>query len=518
MALFKKLAGPVGLALILVGGVAYGILYTSGLAAVLPLVVGLALVAAAGVLNLRGARTEGARRSARLGVNAAVSIVVLAAILIFLQTISARHNAAYDTTSNKRFSLSPQTDKILAGLTREIDIAAFYKEQGAGRLELEDLLKEYARTSHEIKFRFVDPDKDPAAAKRYKITAYGTTIVESGSNEEKVMGADEQKLTNAIVKVTREKRKVLYFVTGHGEKSIDDPGETGLSQLKQAAEAENYAVKDLFTLRDSIPGDCTMLAIPGPQKDLFPEERRMIESYLARAGKLLALADPFTELPQLDSLIARYGIRVTNTIVVDRFGRLLAGNYLTPVVNRYGRHPITEGFRLACFFPMACALEIDKKLPPGVKVETLASTGESAYAERDVAAALKGKTEYEPGKDIPGPINLGEVATKNLGPAPAQAQGPSSGPAAELVVFGDSDFASNAYLNLGGNKDLILNTVSWLAEEADLIAVRAKNPVAQPVVLVTRQGRVVFWLPVVGVPAFFAVLGIIVLIARRRAA
>jgi ABC-type uncharacterized transport system involved in gliding motility auxiliary subunit len=87
-----------------------------------------------------------------------------------------------------------------------------------------------------------------------------------------------------------------------------------------------------------------------------------------------------------------------------------------------------------------------------------------------------------------------------------------------VVVYGDSDFITNAYIGLSGNKDLILNTIGWLAEEADLIAVRAKNPVSQPVVLVTRQGRVVFWLPVVGLPAFFVVVGIIVVINRRRTA
>ena len=518
MTLFKRLSGPVGLALILVGGVAYGILYTNGLVAILPLAIGLALVAAAAIVNFRGARTEGARRSARLGVNAAVAIVVLAAILIFLQTLSVRHNAVLDTTSNKRFSLSPQTDKILAGLTSDVEFTCFFKEQAPGRLELEDLLREYARTSRRVKYRFVDPDKDPVSAKRYKITSYNTTIVESGDNEEKVLEITEEKLTNAIVKVTRERRKAIYCVTGHGEKSIDDSGATGLSQLKQAVESENYSIKDLFTLRDSIPADCQMILIAGPQKDLFPAERSMIERYLARAGKLLALVDPLTELPQLDSLIAAYGIRVTNTIIVDRFGRLLAGNYLTPVVNRYGRHTITEGFRLASFFPEACALEVEKKSPAGAKVETLASTGESAYAVRNTAAVLKGKTEFVAGRDLPGPVNVAEVATKNLGPATGGAVGPSGAPRAEIVVFGDSDFASNGYLGLSGNKDFILNTISWLAEEADLIAVRAKNPVSQPVVLVTRQGRVVFWLPVVGVPAFFAVLGIIVLVARRRAA
>jgi ABC-type uncharacterized transport system involved in gliding motility auxiliary subunit len=514
----KRLSGPLGLALILVGGVTYGILYTSGWIAILPLLVGVALVVVAVVVNLRGARTEGARRSARLGVNAAVSIIVFAAILVFLQTLSARHNAQYDTTANKRFSLSPQTEKILGALTKDVVVTCFFKEAGPGRRELQDLLKQYSSESHRVKYEFIDPDKDPVAARRYQVTSYGTIVVESGGNEEKVMEVAEEKLTNAILKVTREKRKVIYCVTGHGEKSIDDTQAAGLSQLKSAVEAENYELKDLFTLRDSIPKDCEMLLIPGPEKDLFPEERIMIERYLAAGGKLLMLVDPLTELPQVDSLAAAYGIEITNSIIIDRFGKILAGNYFTPVVNKYGSHPITEGFRLASFFPQARALEITAKRPEGLSVTVLASTGGSAYAERNIPNVLKGKTQFESDQDLPGPVNVAEVATKDIGPKTTPGAAQRESPKSRVVVFGDSDFTTNAYIGLSGNKDLILNTISWLAEEADLIAIRAKNPVSQPVVLVTRQGRVIFWLPVVGLPALFIVLGIIVLVHRRRAA
>ena len=514
----KKLSGPLGLALILAGGVTYGILYTSGWIAILPLMAGLALVSIAAVTNLRGARTEGAKRSARLGINAAVSIIVLAAILVFLQTLSSRHRAQYDTTANKRFSLSPQTEKILGGLARDVAFTCFFKDAAPGRRELEDLLKQYAGENRRVKYAFIDPDKDPVAARRYKVTNYNTIIVESGGSEEKLMEGTEEKITNAILKVTRQMRKTVYSITGHGEKSIDDTKAAGLSELKKAVEAENYVIKNLFTLRDSIPADCEMLVIPGPEKDLFPEERSMVEKYLAGGGKLLILIDPLTELPQIDSLAAEYGIEITNSFIIDRFGKILAGNYYTPVVNRYGTHPITEGFRLASFFPQARALEAAKAKPAGVTVEILAATRESAYAERNIPDVLKGKTQFDADEDIPGPVDIAEVATKEIGAQAPPGGAAGGGPRSRVVVYGDSDFITNAYIGLSGNKDLILNTIGWLAEEADLIAVRAKNPVSQPVVLVTRQGRVVFWLPVVGLPAFFVVVGIIVVINRRRTA
>lgn len=513
-----KLLGPIGLVLTLIGGITYGILYSSGWVAILPLLAGLALVVAAAVLGVRGTRSEGAKRSTRTGVNAVISIILLAAILVFLQTIISRHSVRFDSTANKRFSLAEQTAKILRGLDRDVTITGFFKEGGAGKAELADLLREYAAESPRVRYSFVDPDKDPVAARRHEIKNYGTTVLESGGNQEKILEITEEKVTNAILKVTRERKKTIYSVTGHGEKSLDDEQGTGLSELRRSLEAEGYEVRSLFTLRDTIPADCAILVVPGPEKDIFPPERAMIDRYLAAGGTVLVLADPVTDIPRIDSLVAAYGIGLSESIVVDRFGKLLAGNYLTPVVNKYGVHPITENFRLASFFPQARALTVLPTPPRGVETRILASTGESAYAETNVADVLEGKTQFEPGKDLGGPVDVAVVATKG---AAAESARPDSGGArrrSRMVVFGDSDFASNAHINLSGNKDLILNTIGWLAEEEDLIAVRPKNPLSQPVILSQKQGRVVFWLPVVALPAIFGVIGALVLAAKRRSA
>jgi ABC-type uncharacterized transport system involved in gliding motility auxiliary subunit len=514
----RMILGPLGLVLTLIGGVTYGILYSSGWAAVIPLVAGVVLVVLSAILSIRGARTEGAKRSARAGINAVVSIFALAAILVFLQTLAMRHGARFDSTSNKRFSLSPQTDKILRGLTKDVGFTCFFKEDAPERTELADLLSEYAEINRRVTYSFVDPDRDPAAARRYKVKNYGTIVLESAGAEERLSEITEEKLTNAIARVTREKKKVVYVLTGHGEKSLDDTLAGGLSEMKRAVESEGYSIKSLLTLRDSIPSDCTVLVVPGPEKDIFPPERMMIENFLSEGGTLLALLDPLVEIPQIDGLIAGFGIAVTNSIVIDRFGKLLAGNYLTPIVNEYGKHPITENFRLASFFPQARALVVAKDKPQGAEAHALASTGTSAYAETNIADVLKGKTQFDPETDTTGPVVVAAVATKEGSPRPA-VKGPSN-PAryGRIVVFGDSDFATNAYLGLSGNKDLIMNAIGWLAEEGDLIAVRAKNPMSQPVVLNLKQGRVVFWLPVIGLPAIAFVIGVLVVFNRRRAA
>lgn len=401
MELLKKIIGPIGFVLILIGGVMYGIFYTSGFWAFLPLLLGLLCTITAITISLRSSRSEASRRSRRFGLNAGASIVFLVAILIFLQTFSSRYNARIDTTSNRRFSLAPQTSNILAGLDREIHFTCFFKETTTGKKELEDLLKEYRSSNSLIIYDFIDPDKDPVAARRYEIKNYGTIVVESGGLQEKQYGISEDEITNTILKVTRTDKKKICFVTGHGEKSIEDTDPDGINKLKEAILAENYDVAELLTLREEeIPGDCEILVVAAAEKDIFTSERVIINRYLANGGTVLVLLEPILDLPELYGIISRYGIEIGDDVVIDRYGRVLAGNFLTPVVNQYSAHPITEGFAHASFFPHARSIGAMEEPAGDVTVEVIASTGESAYAESNVDAILnEGKTQYEGEQD-----------------------------------------------------------------------------------------------------------------------
>ena len=151
-----------------------------------------------------------------------------------------------------------------------------------------------------------------------------------------------------------------------------------------------------------------------------------------------------------------------------------------------------------------------------VTVEVIASTSETAYAESNIDAILnEGKTQYEGEQDLAGPVGLAAVATMSIDTTAALGS-PMRSAKSRVVVFGDSDFASNSYLDLGGNRDLVLNTISWLADEEDLIAIRPKNSLSQPVMLTARQGRIVFWLPVIFIPFATGAIGVAVAVRKRR--
>lgn len=515
---FDEILGPAGLILILAGSVVYGVLYGSGWPVFLPLLAGLALSAAALILGYRKSRSEGVRRYAKYGINTGVTVIAVATLIFFLQTISTRHGFRMDTTANRRFSISPQTVKVLGGVESEITFTCFFRDSAPEKMQVYDLLREYRGINPRITARFIDPDQDPVAARKYNVKDYGAVYAEVPGRLEQVEGFTEEKFTNVINRILSQGVKTVYFTTGHGERSIDDTGPTGFSSLGEAIRAENFEVREFIPLGSGgIPRDCSVLAIAGPTKDIFEPEQNLIFDYLTGGGKAILLIDPVSDLPLISALSMAFGIRINDDIIVDRYGKMLAGNYLTPVVNQYGKHPITEGFRLFTFFPMARSIGVLSALPDAVTVTVLCKTDREAYAETDIDTLLSiGKTQYEGGKDVAGPVSLAAAGEMTIVPTGSQSNPAQEDRASRIVVFGDSDFAANSDLKLSGNRDLILNALNWLAEDEDLISIRPVDNINQPVLLSTRQGRVVFWLSMVALPAIFAVAGILIDLGRRR--
>jgi len=181
------------------------------------------------------------------------------------------------------------------------------------------------------------------------------------------------------------------------------------------------------------------------------------------------------------------------------------GDYLLPVVTQYEQHPITKNFNLASFFPLAQT--VDAVETPGASVQVLGQTSSDSWAETDKAAFDRGEVSFDQEKDRKGPVPVGAVATIEV---TSNVQGPTSKVPTEekavngepstvnakkggIVAYGTSAFIKNTYLNLSGNRDLFLNSLSWLAEEEELIAIRPRQAKFTPLVLTASQARLALW-------------------------
>ena len=514
--------GYVGVVLIVISLGSYLITSVFKLFQTITILTGLVILIAFVLVNLARIREFFSKRSTKYGTNATVTAVLMLTILVMLNFVASRHNYRIDTTKARQFSLSKQTIKILKNLKVDVKATAFFKSDAGQRMR--DLLEEYAYHSKKFKYEFVDPDKKPAIAKQYGITSYGTTVIEGLGKVEKINKVSEQDITNAIIKVSRKGKKIVYFTEGHGEKDIDvqlqqNRGADGYALAKKAIENENYEVKKILLASEKkVPSDCKVLVIAGPQTDLLANEKDMVQEYLKKGGSALIMVDP-SPSASLADLVSPWGIEVNNDVVLDfsGVGQLFGAGPAIPIAIKYGKSPITEGFQnVMTAYSLARSLKIKKEHDSGINFIELVKTGANSWGETDLQLFYKErKVGYDEGKDKRGPLTIAIVATKKV------ENDTIDGISGEkrktrLIVFGDSDFATNGWFHFQRNGDLFLNAISWLAEEEDLVSIRPREPEDRRVTLTKAQSRKIFWLGVILFPMAIVGAGMVIYIRRRK--
>jgi len=200
---------------------------------------------------------------------------------------------------------------------------------------------------------------------------------------------------------------------------------------------------------------------------------------------------------------------------------VFGGDYLIPMAGSYGRHPITENFSVATFYPTARSLGLSPSPPPDIGYEVLVRSSFQSWAETNKTKMEKGEASYDAGQDQKGPLTLAVLITLSTKDQKGEAKGPGEkkekAPKGRMALFGDSDFADNGYFNLSGNGDLFLNTVNYLTEEEALIAIRpAKSPI-RPLSLSSAQASALFVIPMILLPLLVIGAGILVWRLRRKA-
>ncbi len=449
------------------------------------------------------------KRSTRFGANALTMIVIVLGILILINFLGTRHHHRFDATAGNRFSLSDHTVKVLRGVDQEVVITAFLQGEDTA---LRDLLAEYAYSNRLVSFRFIDPDSEPNMAKAYEITRYGTIVVESGDKVEKIEQHTEEELTNAILSVTREGKKVICVLSGHGEKDIDSEDPRGYSLARDALENENYDIRRLILATEGeVPSDCSVLLIAGPEKYPLEAEVQAIERYLDGGGKVMVLLEP-DPATGLTEFLQSYGLQVGQDLVLDAsgVGRLFGMGPAIPLVSQYEPHAITDAFDIMTFFPTARSVTPTQTPPPNLSVQPLVRTGPNSWGETELGTET---AQLDPDRDLPGPVTIAAVVDTRQEDIPADTA--AVRPLTRLVVFGDSDFASNAYFATSGNGDLFLNTLNWLAQDEDLISIRPTDAEDRRVTLTPRQSRMIFSISVILMPLAALILGAVIWIRRR---
>jgi ABC-type uncharacterized transport system involved in gliding motility auxiliary subunit len=505
---WAEFAGSIGAACLVAGYLRYSIEGQLQRFSESLLIAGGVLVLVAVVLGFRGILKFFSRRSSRLGTNTAVLSLAVLAILVILNFVGYRHHKRFDLTSEKLFTLSDQTRKIVGGLQQDVTIVRFAKSSAP---QFDDVMAEYKNLGSHIKVRNVDPQEKPEVAKDYGATHMGDVIVAAGSRKENLeAGPDgslsEEAITTAILKVTRDKTKQVCFVAGHGEKSPSDDSAQGYTLADQRLKKEGYETKTVnLATGDAVPSDCDVLVIAGSKQAFFPQEAAMVGKYLDGGGKALIEVDPETD-PKLDSIFQAWNIDPGKNVVIDASGagRFFGTGPTYPIVLQYGDSPITKALaRTMTFFPLARTVSVADKQKPDPQLVELLKTSQASFT---IPGLEKGQKEvsFNPKTGTAGPLSLGVAGERN-----------SNGREARLVVIGNSEFAANPWFGAQSNGDLFLNTIDWLAQDENLISIRPKSATNRRIELTQAQAAGLAWLELFLLPGFVVILGIGIWWKRR---
>jgi gliding motility-associatede transport system auxiliary component len=441
-----------------------------------------------------------------------LQVGLLLVALGFLQVLAERTNRRFDLTPTGALSLSPITRQVLSQLTGPLRITVFF--QRGTREQYAALLERVRAVSPRVDIELYDLDRFPDRAASLGITQYGRAAIEYAGRRAVAPALPEEELVGGILRALRGRPRRLAFTVGHGERAPGG-GQDGYGRFASALETENWTA-DGRSLLDGTPPDTDLLVVAGPKHDFLPSELDAVASHLKAGGGVLLLLDP-GPLPNIARFLASLGIQLGDDIVVERERPILGTDGLAAVVELFKRgNPISEArtnpIASGVVLPSARTVDVTRAVP-GVDAETIARTAPSAWTIADPARARRGDEPSEAKHDVHGSASV--VVMAEVGSA---AEDRSRG---RLVVVGDADFASDAYLDLLGNRDLALNAVAWAGGEDAMTGTRTRRipevlrPLS-PLVLTEPQARALFLAGVVVEPALVLLVGGVVVGVRRR--
>jgi ABC-type uncharacterized transport system involved in gliding motility auxiliary subunit len=453
-------------------------------------------------------------RAARHWARLALEVALLLVGVALLQVVAERTNRRFDLTFGRELSLSIVTTRVLGELERPLHVTVFHRR--GDRQQYAGLLDRLHGASPLVEYELLDLDRHPERARAAGIAEYGRAALEYDGRHVTVPALPEEQLAGGILRVLRGTTRRVFFTAGHGERGPEG-GSESYARLAAALVTENYRPDSLSLTADDVPADATLVVVAGPRHDFLPPEIERLASYLKNGGSVLFLLEPGS-LPNLAELLRSMGIKAGDDVIVDRERSIVGTDGLAAVVELFKRgNPISEPdgktIGAGAVLPSARSVDVTGAVP-GVDAEPIARTGPTAWAMADVERARREDAPSEAAHDVPGGASV--VVMAEVG---APHEGTRRG---RVVVVGDADFASDAYLDLLGNRDLALNAVAWLAEEAALAGART-TPVAEiarplsPLVLTETEARALLFGTAVLQPGLLLVVGAIVVGLRRRA-
>ena len=460
-------------------------------------------------------------RSAAYGANSTITVILTLAILVVINFVAIRFPYKKDVTRNQLHTLSDQSKKFAQSLKENLKLTLFASPglPGEPRIKLRPLLDNIKALNPKIEYEFADPSKDVVRSKNLGIKKQPTLLLEYKGRTSKVEEITEEKLTNAMIKISKEKTSTVCNLIGNGEHSLKSTEPDGYSTIEKAMLEQAYETKELsILLEGNIPEVCDAILLIGPSRAFLPKEIETIRNYLAQGGHaIVALeADPkgVESAPDLIKLLTEWGAQPMNAVIIDAFAassEKLGNSGILAVVPTYSKESaITKDFNpmIQAIFPMSRPLDVTSGLPATLKARWILQTHEKVWAENDFKSLATNQVALTKDKKR-GPLSVAIEISGKLKDSTAKKE-------TKLVVFGSAQFANNQFSQIGTNRDLFMNAVSWLLDDDSLISIRKKDEDVARVDMAPTTPILLYWGLVIGMPVLIGTAGVVIWLIRRR--
>ncbi len=392
-----------------------------------------------------------------------VSAILLFAVAGAAGFLAQRHHWHQDVTWNGRHTLSQASRDVLGQMPGNIEVVAYATLQdpqhGDLRQPIRDFVARYQRLKPDLELRFVDPAREPELARAAEVQLNGELVLTYRGRSAHLVTLNEQDFANALIRLARDRERVVMSLTGHGERKLDGGAPHDLGEFGRQLAHKGFRIVPLnLAVADEVPADVSVLVLTQPRTEILAGEADRIRRYLARGGNLLWLLEP-GPLLGLRPVAENLGLNLTPGTVIDPAARAAGFPLSVAVAAQYGMHPVTTGFDLITVFPHIRALGVNDD--PAWRVTPLVEAAERGWVE---TGAVDETARLDVGQDAAGPV-VAALALERENEEGGQ----------RVAVVGGGGFLANAYLGNGGNLELGIRLVNWLAGDARLITVLPKN-------------------------------------------
>lgn len=448
-----------------------------------------------------------------------VFVVVFLILMVMLGYLALQYRSAKDITQANRNLLTEGSVEVLKQMDAPINITVYATNDDASNGDtfkkgVSDFVARYQRAKKDINLAFINPSEEPKLAQEAGVRSDGEIVVEYNKRVEHLTPpVVEQDMTNLLVRLSRTNNQPIMYLDGHGERNLlgiknHDLGEFG-KQLE--SKGFKFANPDL-TIAQEVPANGAMLVIASPQVDVSEIEAKKIKKYIESGGNVLWLLDD-NNLHGLQEVADYLGLTVSKGMVVDKAATQYKLDPKIAFANRYGDHAITKNFMLRTLFPQAHEVDAKASYELGWKVGRLIEVAQNGWLETaEIPANAENlKVRFDRGEDKAGPINIGLALERKYGEKGQR-----------IVVVGNANFLSNTFITNGGNLDLGINIVNWLAGDDKLITIQPM-PLKDINVSIpsTDSGRLLAWTVFNGfqmiIPLLVFALGMFLWWKRRKA-